>query len=365
MLIWIVFLIIEYALLFFYEKETDSKKKVYIVSCFALIAVYFAGFRDCLGMDYDGYRDWCERDRYLNYDIWLFSEPLLELIRSFCANTEFSAVVFFVVMAALTSLPAVFVYSKYKNFALAAFIYLTYTGLYLFSFNIVRQFAAGGLCLLASYYLLKEKCLYNTLIFVGLVILASLIHKSSLLFLFVYFISGKDYNINVIVAIIIASFIIPIGSIPGVSFITDIIDAMDYTIYMDYNSHSVSKTSLSNLYMHIMIIPFLMNKNKLLKLEGAHNYVFALKMFVIFLVCNNLSANGMPIAYRIGIFFVMFVPIILSALPRLINRQMAYFLIIPPLVFLFFFIGLGNPLVVPDILLPLNSIFDSVYNHYF
>lgn len=66
MFIWTIFLLIEYALLLYYEKVTDNRKKVYIVSCFALIAVYFAGFRDCLGMDYDGYRDWCERDRYLN-----------------------------------------------------------------------------------------------------------------------------------------------------------------------------------------------------------------------------------------------------------------------------------------------------------
>lgn len=364
MFLWIIFLLFEYTLLFFYEKEADDKKRILLVSCIALLAVYFAGFRDCLGMDYDGYRDWCERDRFLNYDTWLLSEPLLEIIRSFCANTEFSAVVFFVIMAALTSLPAIFVYSKCDNFALAAFIYLTYTGLYLFSFNIVRQFAAGGICILASYYLLKEKSLKNTLIFVGLVITASLIHKSSLIFILVYFVSTKDYNTKAIVAILIASFIIPVGKLPGVNVVAGLIDAMDYTTYLNYETHSVSKTSLSNLYMHIMIIPFLLNKDKLMQLEGAHNYVFALKMFVLFLVCNNMSANGMQIAYRIGIFFVMFVPMILSILPRVINRQIAWFLIIPPLVFLFFVIGLSNPLVVPDKMLPLNSILDSVYIHY-
>ena len=113
-----------------------------------------------------------------------------------------------------------------------------------------------------------------------------------------------------------------------------------------------------------MIIPFLVNKNKLLKLDGANNYVFALKMFVIFLVCNNLSANGMPIAYRIGIFFVMFVPIVFSILPQIIDRQLAHIIIITSLLFLFFYIGLGNPLVVPEKILPLNSIFDSVYINY-
>lgn len=361
MIYWILFLLIEYSLLFFYHIEKNSRKRSYIVFALAVIAVYFAGFRDCLGADYEGYRDWCERNRYNAYDIWFLSEPLLDIITEFCANTKFSAVIFFSIMGAATSIPAFFVYSKSKNFPLAAFVYLTYTGIYLFSFNIVRQFAASGLCLCAAYFLTKDKNKYNSLMFIAFVLLASLIHKSSLLFLLTYFVTGKDLNIKLWLTLLMSSILIPFANIPGFSVVSNVIDAMDYTVYLDYSSFSVSKTSLSNIYMHLLLLPFFLNKNKIMLLARYERYVFAVKMYVIFLICNNMSANGLDIAYRIGIFFVLFVPIALSVLPEIMDKRLSYIIIIIPLLFLFFYIGLGNPLFVPDKMLPLNSIFDSVY----
>lgn len=364
MIYWIVFLFLEYILLLTFTSSKKTGARTFILFLIILLAVYFAGFRDCLGMDYEGYRNNCERDRLLSDASWLIDEPLYELVRNFCATTQFSAVIFFIVFAALTSVPTLIVYSKYENFFLAGFVYFTYTGLYLFSFNIVRQFASAGLLVLAAYYLLKDDK-KGKLIFVALVLLSALFHKSALFFLPVMFLGTKSYNPHLIVILVVLSFILPVTQIMGLGRIVEVLNMMDYDIYIDYSTSTISKYSLTNLYLHIMMIPFLFRAKEVASLKNGNMYVFAIKMYAICLMCNNLAANDVAIAYRIAIMFSMYIPLVFSILPIIIgNRQLGNVLIIVPLLILFFAIGLSNPLVVPDKMLPLNSIWDAVYQKF-
>lgn len=364
MLFWIGFLFLEYLLLLSFSSSKKDGTRSCILFLIIILAVYFAGFRDCLGMDYEGYREHCERDRTLNDTLWLLNEPLYEVIRNFCATTKFSAVLFFLIFAAFTSVPALIVYSRYNNFFLSGFIYLTYTGLYLFSFNVVRQFAAAGILMIGVYYLLKGVH-KNKLIFVVIVFLSMLIHKSALFFLPIVFFSKKDLNIPLIILLLLLSFVIPFNNLFGVSLVSEILGMMDYDIYIDNSAVMISKYSLSNLYLHIMLIILLINKRKLLLMKDSEVYVLSIKLFVVYLICNNLSANGIPIAYRTGILFAMYIPIALSVFPRLFKERIwGYTLVIIPLLVLFFAIGMSNDLVIPERMLPLESIFDSEYFKY-
>ncbi len=371
-----------------------------------VIAVYFAGFRDCLGMDYEGYRDLCERERVLRSRFWFLNEPLFEMVRSFCVNTSFSAVVFFLISAILTSAPALIVYSKSGNLLLSGFVYLTYTGLYLFSFNVVRQFASSGLLLLATYYFMKEqgkrkmqlskirsffikhkasftedsvqltkiRLLYikqklslakPKILFALFFLAAFAYHKSAIIFLPFLFVRKDNYSEWLIVVLLVVSLFFPISRLLSATGIVDMLDMMDYDHYLEYDNSGVKRFSLSNMYMHALLVPFLVCKKRVLKFKNRKTIVFAIKMFALFLVCNNLSANGLPIAYRVGIIFSMFVPIALSVFPKLFDNQlMGYALIVIPLLVLFFLIGMSNELVVPDRMLPFNSIWDSVYANY-
>lgn len=406
MVYWLAFIFVEYLLLAFYSTKDFPVRKSWILFMIIVVAVYFAGFRDGLGMDYEGYRGLCERDRVLRSKFWFFNEPLFELVRRFCYKTSFSAVIFFLVSAALTSIPAFVVYSKSSNLLLSGFIYLTYTGLYLFSFNVVRQFASAGLMLWAFYYfieerskqtmllkrhirrfsknraeivkdkalLIKYKWLYfkhnvsiaKPIVLSGLLFLAAFAyHKSALIFLPCLFLRKDSYNEYIIVFLILFSYIFPISSVVGSMGIDNLLEMMDYETYLNYDNVSVSRFSLSNLYLHALLVPFLLCKKRVLSLKNHKIVVFAIKMFVLYLVCNNLSANGLPIAYRIGVVFSLFVPIALSVLPKLFDDPLVgYALIVIPMLFLFLFIGLSNEMVVPDRMLPLNSIWDSVYVRY-
>ena len=353
-------MLVEYILLASFTTKKDKTFRAIVLFLIVLIAVYFAGFRDLLGMDYDGYRDHCEGDRYLGDTLWFLNEPIYELIRNFCATTQFSAVIFFLLFAAFTSVPALVIYSKYDNFFLSGFVYLTYTGLYLFSFNVVRQFAAAGILMIGAYYLLKGG-LKNKCIFVSIVILAALIHKSALFFLPVLFITNKDFNPTIILLLLILSFVIPFENLFGISQLSALLGMMDYDIYINDSAVMISKYSLSNLYLHVLLMLLLLNKKRISSLKDSEVYVFSIKMFVVYLICNNLSANGIPIAYRTGILFAMYIPLALSILPQLLKGRVVSYLIIIPLLILFFAIGMSNDIVVPDRMLPLNSIFDSEY----
>lgn len=364
MIYWIVFLFIEYVLLGSFTSISDKRYRTIVVLLIVLVAVYFSGFRDLLGMDYDGYRDLCERDRLIGSTLWFFNEPIYEFVRNLCATTNFSAVIFFLVFAAFTSVPALIVYSKYDNFFLSGFVYFTYTGLYLFSFNIVRQFAAAGILVIGVYYLLKGG-FKNKMFFVLIVLISAFIHKSALFFLPALFLINRDYNVGLIIVLLILSFFIPLQHVFGIAQLSTWLDMMEYDVYIDYTTMSVSKYSLSNLYLHMMLIPLLVHKNKILNMNNREMYIFSIKMYVLFLICNNLSANGIAIAYRVGILFAMYLPLALSIIPSLLKeRVLGSLFIIIPLLVLFFAIGMSNDIVIPDRMLPLNSIFDSEYIKY-
>ena len=91
----------------------------------------------------------------------------------------------------------------------------------------------------------------------------------------------------------------------------------------------ISKYSL-NLYLHIMLIILLINRRKLLSMNDSEVYVLSIKLFVVYLICNNLSANGILNAYRIGIL-AMYIPIALSVFPVCLKKIWGYILVIIPL----------------------------------
>lgn len=363
MIIWFLFLTICYLLLIGYENpKINNKRKSYILVGLMLLCVYFSAFRDGLGSDYTAYQSYCERVVY-HSSSWLLMEPFPALLYSLCYNTSLSAVLFFLVTSIIICVSSLWIYSRFQNFYLAAFLFLTYTNLYLASFNLVRQFTAASIVLLATYYFVMKN---KSPLFFLFVILAFLWHKSAILCVFIYFLGQKRFNSFFWIFAIILSWIAPINLLFNIPIIGDLFNVLNYMDNVSHSEASYSRTSLSNIYMHIMLLICMIGKSKI-KGDDKPFFYISLKLSIISVLFCNISANSIPFAYRYGIFFSTFLPILFSYLPSVINKSTAKLLVFIPITVLLCTVlvsRMGDRVFCPQRILPIESIYDKYYHPY-
>lgn len=364
MLIWFCFFILVYFLIYRYGCAISKKQKISYYFLFLLVIVYFSAFRDGMGMDYTAYQSYCEH--YLSrFDSFLFGqEPLAALLEFFCYSTKFSAVVFFLVTSILICALCTFVYIKYKNPVIALFVFVTYTNLYLMSFNLVRQFVASAFILIGSYYFIMQKRKPYFFLFV---LAAFLFHKSAVLFVLIYFLPKTDINRVFWICIILASWMFNIQPLFNIPIIYDLLVMGDYQSYLSYDVESYSRFSIVNLYMHAIIILFIWNNKKISDANNKEHFFFALKMSAISIICSNISAGDLPFAYRYAIFCSVYIPILFSYLPMIIERRLISFAVYIPLCVLIWTVlynKQNDRIYCPQQILPIESILDENYHPY-
>lgn len=363
MLIWFIFFLITYIFIYKYNQASNDKNKNIWFISILFVLIYFAAFRDGLGMDYTAYKSYCERDVSRVADWWMI-EPLAAVIQSFCYNTDFSAVIFFLITSIIIYTCCLWVYRKLDNAYLAMFTFVTYTNLYSSSFNLVRQFVAASIILLGTYLFIIKSRVPLYFLFV---LAAFFFHKSAAIFIFIYFLRKEDYNPTLWTVFILASLVVDVQPIFNIPIIRALLIASDYLGYLNHNENAYSEFSLSNIYMHAICLLFIWNKTKILACKNKELCIFALKMSVISVICCNFSSGSLAFAYRYAIFCSVFIPIMFSFLPNLIGKQHSKWLVYIPLTILIwnlFYLRQDDRIYCPEKILPIESIYDQNYRPY-
>ena len=328
--------------------------------------VYFAGFRDGLGMDYSSYQNICERE-IIQVLHWTLSEPIYYYVTRFCFETQYSAAVFFLFFALVTHASCLYVYKRWSFFPIACMYYLLYTDLYLYSFNVVRQFSSAAMFLLAIYlfYRSSDKMVLRIVYAVFFMVLGYFMHRSIAFMIPCFLLGDKDYNPKALFLILLGSMFLPIGSILNLGSFAAVIDALNYSIYADGKISGSSVFSTSNICLHLVVMIFIISKKKIDRLNNREDIILFLKMSVLYLVCNNLSSGSILFAYRFALFFSLFLPLLFSYLPKIIDKRLALLIVFTPVIVLMSYrLITGDRLTTPERILPLNSIFDRNYNPY-
>lgn len=363
MLIWFCFFVVVYLLIYKYDNSISSRQKITFGVLFLITIVYFSAFRDGMGTDYTAYKSYCERDVY-RFGSLLGQEPLAALLQSFCYNTNFSAVIFFLVTSTLICTLCTWVYTKYNNAYIALFVFVTYTNLYLASFNLVRQFVAASFILIGAYYFILQK---KSPLFFACVFVAFLFHKSAIVFVLIYLLRKSELNPIIWTIIILASWVVDLQPLFNIPFIHDLVVYSDYQSYLSYNEHAYSRFSLSNLYMHAITLALIWNCKKIKDVDNYEHFIFALKLTAISIICSNFSAGSLAFAYRFTNYSSVFIPILFTFLPNLIGRKMIPFVAYIPICLLLWNLllnGQNDRIYCPQRILPIESIFDNYYKPY-
>ncbi|MBD5310863.1 MAG: EpsG family protein [Bacteroides sp.] len=369
MIIWFFFLFFLFWLLGLYN-VISTKHKIYVYIIITILIVYFSAFRDGLGMDYVAYKEQCERIRPLPDEYILLFEPLFVKFTNYICISPFSYVFFFLITSIIINTSCLFVYYRTTNFSLATFFFVCFPGLFIMSFNTLRQFIVASIFLLISYiwyykYNSKDTSKIRILLLI-LLLITFFIHKSAIILIPILFVGKWKIRPLIAILILLITYIIPFSSIPFIGVGMKIIEALNYDFYMDYDNTVVSKFSLTNIYLNIITIIILYKlyykQNVISNIRNASYlslfYNFSYIMIFFCMVTYNLCANGFVILYRLAIYFIVFLPVLIGLLPKLIYKPFAYCLVIlPTLILLSVRFITGNEYLIPKHILPFLSIF--------
>ena len=171
------------------------------------------------------------------------------------------------------------------------------------------------------------------------------------------------------IVLLVLSWLLPINLLMNIPYLGEVFDILNYTDYLNYDKESYSRTSLVNLYMHMMVMYFLIKSTYIKNIKFLDNtgFYLALKLTIISIIFSNISANSLPFAYRFAMFFSPFIPLLFSYLPTISNKRTSYVLVITPILFLlmvFLTLHINDRIYCPQRILPIESIMDNYYKPY-
>jgi hypothetical protein len=264
---------------------------------------------------------------YMTGSDWVYYEPLyntasLEKLSDFEKEKGFYVLILFFkflgfsfflflfAVKAIVFLMFIRFLKKYNanNYILAFSFFLSMYALYIFIDNPLRFMIAMGFITLAFDCMLKN----NLILFVGLTLLASLFHTSSLIILLAYF--SKFSNISsfrILVAYVLLQFLWTPNTIIYLieEFFPSAASAMNW-YYVQFLAEQVDQSySIGWYFWKILFLVILFNRSTIVNAQLLGYRIFDMCILYFFLTA---TVGAIPGFFRIPIFFSIFLYIALS-----------------------------------------------------
>lgn len=287
------------------DKNSNDLKKFLYISFFALII--FTGLR-ALSVGPDTRNYFLHFYRVGNNIVYAldqrFERGYTLLVEFVCLFTD-NYTVFFTIVAILVNIPIMLYIRKYSSDCFLSLILYITIGSFTFQLTGLRQALAMSICALAITFAIERKLFH----FIGFVVLATLFHKSALLFLPVYLLGAKSVKKKKALLFAIAAAILFLSGEIVIQFAT-ILD------YQDYVGDSGVEDGGGWTYIAIMgitLLSYLLNKGKkekVLEENSANSDSFFFAM-VIFALATYLVRYDFRIAERISNYYRMGIIVLL------------------------------------------------------
>lgn len=305
----------------FEKKNNRTRIKIFFCLIIIIQLILILGLRDKnLGRDLVNYRPFFEQCIKYRTKIFKFSrfETGYIWLNIIIGNISRDFNVFLFVVAMLSLIPIGYIICKYsKNVFLSFIIYLAFD-FYSFLFSGLRQGISFGIVFF-SYKYIREK---KPIRFIVCVIIASLFHKSAIVFLPAYILSKININKKVIINYFIIMCITFI-------FRTSI---MRFFIEFFYDNYSVvTSDSYTYLLCSIVILIFgiVFYKQVLKENKLASSYYIFIMVGILFLVFTSVGTNMLRISNYYYMFIILFIPEVLSKInDKMLSFIMSYFIVI-------------------------------------
>lgn len=296
--------------------ENVKRKRIYLILC-GIVLVLFLGLRSKYLGSTDAYNYYNHMERALLYNSWeAYYRP--DFVESgfqffvYCLSRVFnSSQWLFVITGAIFIIAVLYcTYKNSENVVLSTVMYIT-LGIMQFQMQGMRQAMAMAICMFAFEFVKKKKLIP----FVLLVVLAMQFHRTSIVFIVIYFIALMPYRWWSLLLIAISSGVVFAYTDRLMIFANDLFET-DYAQTIDSGGFVATA-------IYVLIIGFAMLFNQ----RALHNKVDRTASTVMFLTIMGFASYvmryfGAGISERISFYF-MFGQIIL--LPNTIKHIPAEF----------------------------------------
>jgi len=347
MILWICFHSAIIILLTLY-KYSKQQYKVFYKWFLIAVLIYFATYRDGLGSDYYNYISRLNTYNSLDSLILGYSEPLFSIIGLVINESFFSPIFLFLFCATITNVGIATFLFNYKEFAIISIlIYVFLPTLYGQSFNIMRQYVSIGLFYISLNYVGKSKVKYFLI-----VTIAFLMHMSSVVLYPLYWLLQINIKRKYVLPILL--FLIVILGL-GLSFI----QGLDVKYAEEASSNKTMEASGMIMLYNLFFLFYLLNKKVY---EGFP--VICRNVFILFILIIDMSYLNF-FYYRLSYYFF---PIIAISIPYILFKytqkhflSYAFVLFLAVTNYYSLISNIGNPIIIPNDILPILSIFDFYY----
>lgn len=334
------------------EKPFEKKNKYQKISCVlsALPLILIAGLRYNVGQDYDyTYKPYFNGMLYnvVNKNIEVGFYALTKFIQMFTNDYVWLFIVCAVIYGYFIFAS---IYEQSPNPALSIFL-LVSTQYYFGFLNTMRQYMAIAIFLYAIKYIKKRKIWK----YLFLIIIASTLHTSAIVFIPVYFL----YNIKITPknGIVIFTIAIALSTVIK-NILMTILLKTKYFGYLGSEFDTGEKGIISMLIEIIILIfawMFYSTKGTSEEKQKNYNFYCNLKLISVILACLD---GILPLVYRIkwcfGLSTIILIPLILE---RVKNKKYKFFyqlaIVSCFLIYIFYTVGIQNS----NNVLPYNTIF--------
>ncbi|MDQ0270927.1 EpsG family protein [Cytobacillus purgationiresistens] len=205
--------------------------------------------------------------------------------------------------ALITNVLIVYVLSKYSRmFELSIYVYIT-GGLFLVSMNGIRQMLAAAIIFTATRFLING----NWLMYIFIVLLASLFHQSALILIPIYFLVRYKAWSKATYLLLACSVIIVIGYD---QFSNILFAAMENTQYSGYSSFQ--EGGANTLRVAVNAVPLMiafLGRHKLREIYPSSDYI--VNMVLVGFIFMVISTQNWIFA-RVSIYFTLYQLILIS-----------------------------------------------------
>lgn len=304
------------------EKQfRKNHQKVGMIFAFIaiLMASYFSGIRDSVGVDWLQFSTMFDQAHYIN-SFSEYTNHFAQIEKGYLALNYFLSKVIsskYVFMGLCTSVTMTFsflaLYIQRKKLSLTFGMFLFMINFYLYGFNIIRQSMSVSIALLGISLILNKVPLKKVII---LFIISISIHYSSILivvFLFLYYLENSKIKLNGLIPKLIL-FTLVVLSFFFLRYLLNILIAMGFDRYEFYSSsignYGIDRASL----LKGLILLFIMTINRK-NLKEINNNSVLNNMMIIWIVFSQLSSI-IPFFARVSLLFQFTT---LLYVPQLIN----------------------------------------------
>ena len=292
------------------------RKRTYASLVLFLLLLFILMFRDeTVGTDTQAYLAHIQNE-YGN--IFSFSVKNFEIIYQFAVNTiiKMNLPANFILYF-LAILPFLFIFVSFKKFNASlgiGLVFFVLLGHYFYAFNGARQIAAAGILLLA-YLFLQSEDKNRKLKFLIWILIASLVHISSIFFVIMVFIPKKIPKIVVPILFVVSIIFLFVGSSSLNYLLLNYISPF-YANYQEIMSESNAASLNGKIFYFILslvqIIIFYRNRSTV---NSTLSNIYLVSIF-LFLILINLHPYISRILYGITIIQIFYYAKVFEERPR-------------------------------------------------